>query len=100
MSAFKQLARPLTTVILLGITVLGLINVYGDNGDVKTLALRVACGGKECPTQLTRLERNPISQTYDIVAETEGAKKGSVTVTVKCSRQKILIGDWECTAQK
>lgn len=100
MSAFKQLVRPLTTVVLLAITVLGLVNVYGDNSTVKALAERVACGDKECPTQLTRLERNPISQTYDIVAEPKGSKKGSITVTVKCSRKNLLIGDWECLAQK
>lgn len=100
MSAAKQLVRPITTVLLLSITVLGLINVYGDNDEVKNQAQLVACGGKECSTQLTRLERNPLAQTYDFVAEPKGAQKGSVTVTVKCARTKILIGDWECQAQK
>lgn len=100
MSAAKQLIRPLTTVLLISVTVLGLVNVYGDNTDVKAQAQQVACGGKECPTQLTRLERNPIAQTYDIVAEPSGTRKGSVTVTVRCARTQILIGEWECKAQK
>lgn len=100
MSAAKQLVRPLITVTLLGLTVLGLINVYGDNTEVLLQAKRVACGGQECPTQLTRLERNPLGQTFDIVAEPKGARKGSVTATVKCARTRILIGEWECNAQK
>jgi hypothetical protein len=96
----KQVIRPITTVLLLGITVLGLINVYGDHDDVKKQAQAVACGGKECPNQVTRLERNPLSQSYDIVAEPNGSHKGSVTMTVKCVRTKILIGDWDCQTQK
>lgn len=100
MSSAKQLARPLMTVILLGITVLGLINVYGDNSEVKQKAQLVACGGKDCPTQLTRLERNPIAQEYDFVAEPRGARKGSVTVTIRCARANVLIGDWECLEKK
>jgi len=100
MSAAKQLVRPVTTVLLLGITVLGLINVYGDNAEVKNQARMVACGGKECPTQVTRLERTPLGQTFDIAAEPNGVRKGSVTATVKCARSKVLIGDWECQAQK
>lgn len=100
MSAAKQLVRPLISVTLLAITVLGLINVYGDNTDVTLRAKRVACGGQDCPTQITRLERNPLAQTFDIAAEPKGARKGSVTTTVKCARTQVLIGEWECLAQK
>jgi hypothetical protein len=100
MASIKQFVRPLTTVLLLGVTALGLINVYGDNAEVQAQAKRVACGNAECPTQVTRLERNPLAQTYDIVAEPKGPKKGSSTVIVKCARTQILLGDWECAAQK
>lgn len=100
MSAAKQLVRPVFSILLLTVTVLGLVNVYGDNSDVKNQAQLVACGGKECPTQLTRLERNPLAQTFDIVAEPKGTRKGSVTTTVKCARTKILIGEWECHVQQ
>jgi hypothetical protein len=100
MSSVMQLVRPVTTLVLLSVTVLGLINVYGDNAEVKAQAQLVACGGKECPTQLTRLERNPLGQTYDIVAQPKGSQRGSLTVTVRCARTKVLLGDWECLAQK
>lgn len=100
MSAAKQLARPLFSLVLLAITVLGLINVYGDNTEVALKAKRVACGGQECPTQVTRLERNPLAQTFDIASEPNGARKGSVTSTIKCSRTQVLIGEWECRVQK
>lgn len=100
MSAAKQLVRPLITVSLLAVTVLGLVNVYGDNAEVLLLAKRTACDGQECPTQLTRLERNPLGQTFDIVAEPKGARRRTVTTTVKCARTRVLIGEWECHAQK
>lgn len=100
MSAAKQILRPLVSVTLLAITVLGLINVYGDNTEVTIQAKQVACGGQECPTQVTRLERNPLAQTFDIAAEPKGSRKGSVTATVQCRRVHVLIGEWECLAQK
>jgi hypothetical protein len=100
MSSAMQLVRPATTLLLLSVTVLGLINVYGDNAEVKAQAQAVACGGKECPANVIRLERNPLAQTYDIAAEPNGSRKGTVTVTIRCARTKVLLGDWECLAQK
>jgi hypothetical protein len=100
MPTATQIVRPFVSVILLAVTALGLINVYGDNQDVKQRAQLVACGGKECSTQLTRLERTPLAQTFDLVAEPRGTNKGRQTVTIRCARSMILLGDWECLPPK
>ncbi len=99
MSRAKNTVRPVLTVALLGLTVLGLVNVYGDNREVQAQAATIACGGHECSTQLTRLDRSPIAQTYDFVAAPEGAKRPSRTVTVRCQPQYLMVGRWICTSQ-
>lgn len=75
---------------------LGLYNVYGDSAEVENLAKLAACGGHECSTQLTRVERSPIGQSYDLVAERKGKGRASATVTVSCRRTYFLLGAWSC----
>jgi len=94
----RQLVRPIISVLLLGLTVLGLVNVYGDHSEVEVLAKSVACGGTDCPTQLTRVDRNPLSHSYDLVAKPKGPKNTpSLTVSVSCQRAYVLVGAWSCT---
>ncbi len=96
----RQLIRPVISVLLLGLTVLGLVNVYGDHSEVESLAKSVACGGSECPTQLTRVDRNPLAHNYDLVTKPKSAKSApSVTVSVSCRRAYILLGEWSCTKE-
>ena len=97
MSGLKQLTRPIITVFLVGITVLGLINVYGDASEVVALAQKVACRGTTCPTRTTRIERTPFAHEYDLAASIPSGKQlTTVSSTVRCSRAYILIGDWSC----
>jgi len=98
LAKFRYFIRPLLTVILLGGTILGLVNVMGDNTMVQQEAKRVACGGKECPTQLTKMERTPFGQSFEIVASRKGTRGGSTVVSVKCKQTYLLFGKWGCTA--
>jgi hypothetical protein len=100
MAEAMRIVRPVFSLLLIGASILGLINVYGDTSDVLSQAKQVACGSKECETQLTEVSRNPIAHTYHLVAR-DVAKKGStLTHVVKCERAQLLIGDWHCTDQK
>jgi hypothetical protein len=97
-SKFKQFFRPLLTVLLLIVTALGLINVYGDSAEVVALAQKAACRGGECPTRTTRIERTPFGHEYDLAATLpEGKKSETVSVTIRCKREYVLLGDWACS---
>ena len=78
-------------VLCIVISVLGMINVFADNADVIRMASEVACGdqGKECRAQMTRMERTPFSQTFEIVTPKR-------TVDVRCRRAAIFLGDYAC----
>ena len=98
LAGLKQLTRPIITILLIGVTVLGLINVYGDAGEVVALAQKVACHGTNCATRTTRIERTPFAHEYDLAASMPSGKQlTTVSSTVRCSRAYILIGDWTCT---
>jgi hypothetical protein len=98
LAGLKQLTRPIITIFLIGITVLGLINVYGDAGEVVALARKVACRGTTCATRTTRIERTPFGHEYDLAASIPSGKQlTTVSSTVKCSRAYVLIGDWTCS---
>lgn len=101
MSKLKLFLRPLLTLLLIALTALGLMNVYGDSGEVVTLAQKVACHGAECPTRTTRIERTPFGHEYDLAATLQNGKKGeTVSVTISCKREYVLIGDWNCTEKR
>lgn len=100
MAETKRIIRPLVSIALVGASVLGLINVYGDNTEVLAQAKLLACGGKECPTQLSQFDRTPIAQTYHIVAQEDAKKHLTVTHVIKCQREKYLFGAWQCLDQK
>jgi len=96
-SKLKQFARPLLTLVLLSLTALGLANVYGDSADVVALAQKAACKGSECPTRTTRIERTPFGHEYDLSATIQSGKKSeTVTATIRCKREYVLLGDWSC----
>jgi hypothetical protein len=98
LAGLKQLTRPIITIFLIGITVLGLLNVYGDASEVVALAQKVACRGTPCATRTTRIERTPFAHEYDIAASIPSGKQlTTVSSTVKCTRMYILIGDWTCS---
>ena len=99
MAAAKTLLRPGLSIVLIGATVLGLINVYGDNRDVVKQAERVACGSERCSVNMTRMERNPISQNFSF--QTQPLQKGQrgSAVDVTCQRTAWLLGEYVCRTE-
>jgi hypothetical protein len=83
--------RPAVSVLLISLSVLGLMNVYGDNSDVEAMARETACPG--CESSLTRLERTPISQTFHFQTDKAGL------VVVECQRAGIFLGSFACKKQ-
>jgi hypothetical protein len=76
-----------------GLSALGAYNVMSDNAEVEKLAESTACKGEVgCRAQKTRMERTPIAQTFDYAV----AKK---TVTVRCTRGMLFVGDYTCEAR-
>jgi hypothetical protein len=98
-AAGKTLARPIITILLVGATVLGLINVYGDNRDVVKQAERLACGSEHCSVNMTRMERNPISQNFSFQTQLLQTGQRAKSVDVSCHRTAWLLGDYVCQTE-
>jgi hypothetical protein len=77
--------------ICLAFSVCAAYNVMSDNFHVQRMAGEVACGtqGKECPARMTRMERTPFGQTFEMVTPKR-------TVDVICRRELIMVGDYSC----
>ena len=77
--------------LCVAISVAGLVNVMADNADVIRKANAVACGdlGPECKADMTRMERTPISQTFEIVTPKR-------KVDVRCVRGLYFVGEYSC----
>jgi hypothetical protein len=83
--------------ICLGVTALGLRNVYGDNADVVKLAQTAACGSGDCSFNTLRQERSPFSQSFGFqVRVTEKGRERGATADVECKREYVLVGDYKC----
>ena len=90
--------RAIVMGVCLGITALGLRNVYGDNADVIALAQRTACGSNECSYNTLRQERSPLSQSFTFQVKTvEKGRERGATADVECKRPYVLLGDYACT---
>lgn len=88
--------RPLISVLLITLTVLGLINVYADNSDVQRRAEEVACGREPCTTRLTQLQRSVLAQTFTFDTRSLDGRGGSSNVVVRCQRAFIFAGGYSC----
>ncbi len=92
MADFKNSARAVLSIVLVGATILGAVNVFSDNKDIKALGEEAACGKAGCSVTLTRESRNPIKQSFTFQVSTSPVK----TVNVDCERQYLLLGDYGC----
>jgi hypothetical protein len=91
------LTRAVVMAICLGVTALGLNNVYGDNADVMKLAESAACGSGNCAFNVLRQERSPFSQKFGFqVRVTEKGRDRSATADVECKREYVLVGAYTC----
>jgi hypothetical protein len=90
MAETRNFIRPLFAILCIGVTVVGFYNVYGDNGEARSLAESTACGKPGCSPRLLENARNPIGQTFAFQLGETGRSN------VSCHRKFYLIGDWTC----
>lgn len=86
------MSRKLLSLLFLAATVLGLVNVYGDNAETVAMAQNLACGGAPC-VRLLRAERTPIGSTFTFQTSVSPQRSRSV----ECQRSLLLIGAQECS---
>jgi hypothetical protein len=87
----KRLFQATFALLCVVLSIGGLRNVLSDNTDEIRAANEVACGdqGKDCRAQMTRMERNPIAQTFGITTPKR-------TVDVRCMRSLWFFGTYRC----
>jgi hypothetical protein len=97
MSERSGVFRAVVMAICLGVTALGLNNVYGDNADVMKLAESAACGSEGCTFNVLRQERSPFSQKFGFqVRLTQKGRERGATADVECKREYVLVGAYRC----
>jgi hypothetical protein len=91
----RRIIRPIVSIVLIAVTAFGLLNVFEDNTALIGQAQTVACGGTTCAVKMTRMERNPLFQTFTF----QTSIKHQTAATVKCHRQFYLVGAYQCEKQ-
>jgi hypothetical protein len=101
MSNSRSIVRPLVFALCVGVTIAGLLNVYGDNHEVVGKAETAACGGAACAVTMTRAERSAISQSFTFQTRLveKGRRDDGASVDVVCQRAFWLVGEYTCTRQ-
>jgi hypothetical protein len=89
-------------ILLIVASALGVYNVASDNAEVEQLAKEVACGGGVgkpaqlgCSAQKSQMVRTPWAQTFDFATSGVASKKAG-SVTVRCTRSAVLLGEYGC----
>jgi hypothetical protein len=95
----KSLLRVGFSVLCVAVTTLGLINTYGDDGEVVALAQRAACGSDNC--SYTLLSRSHSAFGHEYAFQTQLVQQGklptqSATALIACKRELVLLGAWKC----
>lgn len=87
----KRAAQLAVFVLCVVFSVAGAYNVMSDNTDVVRMATAVACDteGAACNGQVTRMERNPIAQQFEITTRKR-------KVDVRCTRDYVFLGEYNC----
>lgn len=87
----KRAAQAFVFVACVFFTVTGLYNVMSDNIEVVRMAEALACKDEKppCKGQMTRMERNPIAQSFEISTSKR-------RVDIRCTRAFYLVGEYAC----
>jgi hypothetical protein len=87
----KRAGQILIFILCVAFSVAALYNVMSDNAEVERMAAAVACGeqGPNCRAQMTRMERTPFGQTFEMVTPKR-------TVDIVCRRAYLMVGDYAC----
>ncbi|MCA9598965.1 MAG: hypothetical protein KC776_36895 [Myxococcales bacterium] len=94
MAEARRIVRPIISLCLIGVTVLGFMNVYGDNTEVIRMSEDLACSGQDkCDAKIREMAKNPLWHTYRYSVPKVG------DVTVQCQRSLYLVGEYSCQKQ-
>jgi|LNFM01.1.fsa_nt_gb hypothetical protein len=89
MASARDIAGKLVVVVILGASGLGLYNIVSDMAPVLKLArIALACPSEQA-CQLSRYDRRPWEQRFEIFLN----RRGKV---VRCSPQYLLVGAYQC----
>ena len=91
-SRARVIFRMVFLALVIGVTVLGMLNVFGDNTAVKKQAMELVCGKPGCTVHVVKEERTPFSQSYGF----QESRQSQRLIEIKCSRQFVLLGAYEC----
>jgi hypothetical protein len=84
-----RVSRIILLIVAVGVSIACILNVYGDDAEVRSEAEGVACP-RGCPKASgLRVERSPIAET--ITYTMPGG-----TLTVRCARAAVLAGPYFC----
>jgi hypothetical protein len=92
MSRSTAVRNVVIPVVCLGLTALGLRNVYGDVTAVEREAETVACGEVGCSAQQVEERRSPFSSYFRYQLSRESMRAAAV----ECQREYIFLGDYQC----
>ncbi len=93
MAEASRIVKPAVAVVLIGASVLGLINVYGDKQLVVALGEKAACADRaNCMARMTQMSRTPIGTSFTFQIDA----KPVTTVDVDCNKSAYLFGEWKC----
>ena len=93
--AASKVIRPAISVLLLGFTALGAMNVYSDNTELKARVETMACGKVGCAARLIREERSAFSQKF----EYQTSVSPIVTKSYVCTKSAIVFGEHSCVPE-
>ena len=96
MSEGRSPVRSIVSLLLIALTVLGLINVYGDNTETRRLAEETACGKPGCAVQMTAMSRNPLGQSFTFQTAMTAPGASVASVDVECQKAMIFVGEVSC----
>ncbi|MDX2055844.1 MAG: hypothetical protein SFV15_25810 [Polyangiaceae bacterium] len=95
--AMSNVIRGVFALVCVAATVGGLRNVFSDNTEVEAQARLAACGATPCSAVITRLERTPFGQDFQLQVSAKTSAEGTGhSVDVKCKRAQILFGAYQC----
>jgi hypothetical protein len=80
--------------VIIAVVIAGIVNVYADAGRSSGWRAARVCDrhGPPCRERLGRVLRTPFFHDMDF---TDGGK----TVTVRCSRSFVFVGDYSCAVR-
>ncbi len=91
-SRARAITRLILFALVIGVTVLGMLNVFGDNSAVKQQATEIVCGKPGCEAHLVKEQRTPFSHSYGFQA----SRQSHDLIEIECARKFVFVGAYQC----